>query len=64
MKSFKKKIKLLGYAIMIILASLAAGVGGAPIPRQGRREERNEIKIEMIDSKDDEVESEELEIKK
>lgn len=64
MKNFKKKLKLLCYVILIVLASLAAGISGAPIPMRGRKEERNEINIEMVDSKDDSTQSEKIEIKK
>lgn len=63
MKRFKKKLKLLCYVILIILASLAAGIGGAPIPMRGRKEERNEIKIELIDTKEEETESDDRSIK-
>lgn len=64
MKNFKKKLKLLCYVILIVLASLAAGIGGAPVPMRGRKEERNEISIEMVDLKDDSTQSEKIEIKK
>ncbi|TPD68213.1 hypothetical protein [Flavobacterium microcysteis] len=64
MKSFMKKLKLLGYVILIILASLAAGISGAPVPMRGKKEERNEINIEMVDLKEDSTESENIEIKK
>jgi len=64
MESFKKKLRLLAYAMLILLASKAAGIGGAPLPRQGRKEERYDIKIEMIDSKEEETESEQIEVKK
>ncbi|WP_370030314.1 hypothetical protein [Flavobacterium sp. 28YEA47A] len=59
-----KKLKLLGYVILIVLASLAAGIGGAPVPIRGRREEHNEIDIEMVDVKDDSTQSKKIEIKK
>lgn len=64
MKSFMKKLKLLGYVILIILASLAAGISGVPVPMRGKKEERNEINIEMVDLKEDSTESENIEIKK
>lgn len=64
MKNFKKKLKLLCYVILIVLASLTAGISGAPIPMRGRKEERNEINIEMVDLKDDSTQSEKIEIKK
>lgn len=64
MKSFMKKLKLLGYVILIILASLAAGISGAPVPMWGKKEEHNEINIEMVDVKEDSTESENIEIKK
>lgn len=63
MKKIKNKLKLLGYVMLIVLASIAAGIGGAPMPRQGRKEEHYEIKIEMLDSKEEEAESK-AEIKK
>jgi len=64
MENFKKKLKLLCYVILIVLASLAAGIGGAPIPMRGRKEERNEINIEVVDTEDDSTQSEKIEIKK
>ena len=64
MESFKKKLRLLAYAMLILLASMAAGIGGAPLPRQGRKEECYDVKIEMIDSKEEETESEQIEVKK
>ena len=64
MKNFKKKLKVLCYVIFIVLVSLAAGISGAPIPMRGRKEERNEINIEMVDLKDDSTQSEKIEIKK
>lgn len=64
MKSFMKKLKLLGYVILIVLASLAAGISGAPVPMRGKKEERNEINIEVVDLKEDSTESENIEVKK
>ncbi|WP_447635962.1 hypothetical protein [Flavobacterium microcysteis] len=64
MENFKKKLKLLCYVILIVLASLAAGIGGAPVPMRGRKEERNEINIEVVDTEDDSTQSEKIEIKK
>lgn len=59
-----KKLKLLGYVILIVLASLAAGISGAPVPMRGKKEERNEINIEVVDLKEDSTESENIEVKK
>lgn len=62
MENFKKKLKLLCYVVLIVLASLAAGIGGAPVPMRGKREERNEIHIEMVE--DVSTQSEKIENKK
>ncbi len=60
MKKFKKIIRLLCLILMILLASIGVGLaGGMPIPLTGRREEMTPvIKIEQVDKKEDESDSE------
>ncbi|SDB31242.1 hypothetical protein SAMN03097699_0642 [Flavobacteriaceae bacterium MAR_2010_188] len=59
MKKFKKIIRLLCLILMILLASIGVGLaGGMPIPINARREDMTtEVKIEQVDKKEDESDS-------
>lgn len=63
MKKFKKFIRLLALILMILLASIGVGLaGGMPIPLTGRREDMApDIKVEQLDKKEDELDSENTE---
>lgn len=53
MKSLKKAIRLSGLVLLILLATLGIGIGGAvPIPPNKKREDANEIKIELVEVKE------------
>lgn len=65
MKSLKKTIKLLGFVLLIILASVGVGIGGgAPVLPTSKKEDSIEIKVELPESKDNENEVIEINIKK
>lgn len=52
MRSFKKAMKLFGVSILMVLALLGIGIGGAaPLPVIKRRENSVAINIELFDSK-------------
>lgn len=61
MKNLKKTIKLFGFILLIILASVGVGIGGgAPVLPTGKKEDSIEIKVELPESKDNENEVIEL----
>jgi len=51
MKSFKKLMRLMGLALLILLASVGLG-GGVPIPPSNKRENHMEIKIELRETEE------------
>lgn len=54
MKSFKRKMRLLGYIILIVLASVGIGIGGAvTVPPVLRTKDRDDTPIELLETKDD-----------
>ena len=54
MKLLKKTVKLLGITMLIVLASIGIGLGGGiPIPSSKKKEDFLEIKIELVDTNDD-----------
>ncbi|UII23371.1 hypothetical protein [Fulvivirga ligni] len=53
MQKTKKLLRLLGLAIIIILASAGLGINGAIVP-VFRRPEKENIKIELVEKRDDE----------
>ncbi len=54
MKSFKRKLRLLGYIALIILASIGIGLGGAvTTPPVLRTKDRDDTPIELLESKED-----------
>lgn len=64
MKSLKKTIKLFGFLLLIILASVGVGIGGgAPVLPNSKKEDSIEIKAELPESKDNKNEVIELGIK-
>jgi len=55
MKSFKKTVRLLGFIILMVLASAGVGLmGGIPMPTVKRREQTIEIKVELTESNEEE----------
>lgn len=64
MKNLKKTIKLFGFILLIILASMGVGIGGdAPVLPTSKKEDSIEVKVELPESKDNENEVMELSIK-
>jgi len=51
MNGIKRMLKLFGLACLIVLATVGIGIGGgAPILSTNKREERAEMKIELLES--------------
>jgi hypothetical protein len=64
MKSFKKTLRLLGLVLLIVLASFGVGFGGGvPIPPSRKKEDTIEIKVELVESKEDETKLSQFDIK-
>ncbi len=64
MKRFKKTLRLLGFILLIVLASVGIGLGGGvPIPPANKKKDTIEIKVEMLESVDDKTKSEQFDIK-
>lgn len=61
-KFLKKRIKLIGFIILIALGSIGIGINAAILP-VFRRQDIKETKIEMIETKDDESDDQENEQK-
>lgn len=57
MRKIMKAIRLLGLVLMILLASIGIGLtGGVPVFSNSRKEDQNEIKIELVETeKEDET---------
>jgi hypothetical protein len=54
MKHFKKYIKLLALVFFMVLMSIGVGLnGGIPVATNRKRERDHEIKIELVEEKDD-----------
>ena len=54
MKSFKRKLRLLGYILLIVLASVGIGLGGAiTTPPVLRTKDREDTPIELLETKED-----------
>ena len=60
MKKIKKLIRISAYVLFISLAAIGVGINGAILPTF-RRMENPEVKIEMVETKDEETDFEELE---
>lgn len=64
MKSFKKTLKLLGLAFLIVLASLGIGIGGGvPIPPSNKKKDTIEIKVELVESNEEKTKLGQFDIK-
>jgi hypothetical protein len=64
MKSFKRILRLSGFVLLIVLASVGVGfAGGVPIPSSNKKEDTIEIAIELVESQEDETTLHKLEIK-
>lgn len=61
MKKLKRKLRLFAYMLFITLLSIGIGFGVAIIPPPNRREMNTEIKIEMVEKKEDDLEIIDLE---
>ena len=54
MTGFKRKLRLLGYILLIVLASIGIGIGGAvTTPPVLRTKDREETPIELLETKED-----------
>lgn len=63
MKNFKRLLRIVGLIILIILASSGIGFTGHFLSNNRERYLDKEIKIEQVDKKEDESESESKEVK-
>ena len=64
MKCFTKILRLLGLVLLIVLASVGIGIGGGiPIPPSNKKEDTIEIKVELVESKEDKTELGQFDIK-
>lgn len=52
MNNFKSIIRVVVLVFIITLAAAAAGIGGALIPIQRKKEDDNEIKIELVEPRE------------
>lgn len=56
MKSFKKTVKLIGFVLLIVLASVGIGITGAPpVPLSRKKEDTIEVKTESTETQADET---------
>lgn len=54
MKNLKKLLKIFGLTILIVLALFGIGIaGGIPVSSMNGKEDKDEIKIEMLDIKEE-----------
>jgi len=52
MESFKRKLKLLGLVVLIVLASFGVGIGGGvPVPSSNKKDEIIEVNADLLESK-------------
>lgn len=64
MKSFKRILRLSGFVLLIVLASVGVGfAGGVPIPSSNKKEDTIEITVEMVETQEDETTLHDMEIK-
>jgi hypothetical protein len=55
MKRFNKILRLIGLVLLLCLATIGISIGGGvPVPFARRKENTAEIKIELVETKDDE----------
>ena len=65
MKKFRRLITLLGFVLLMVLASLGMGIAGAvPIPQTTKRKEAIVIEVEKVDEEDAETDVSLLKIKR
>jgi len=56
MNNFKRTLRLLGLIVLLILASVGMGIGGAmPIPTNNRRQEIIEIQMDSEESLEEDL---------
>ncbi len=55
MKKFKKVFRLLGLALLLLLAAATAGLGAIAL-RRPEQDYDNEIKTEIVEGKEDKIE--------
>lgn len=54
MKSFKRRLRLLGYVLLIVLAAVGIGLGGGvTTPPVLRTKDREDTPIELLETKED-----------
>jgi hypothetical protein len=64
MKSFKKALKLTCLVLLICLATIGISTaGGAPVPLSRRKENDPQIKIELVEPKEDVTDLVQIDIK-
>jgi hypothetical protein len=64
MKSLKKGLKLICLVLMICLATIGISIaGGAPVPLSRRKENDPQIKIELVESKEEATDLVQIDIK-
>ena len=64
MKNLKKLLKIAGLVLLIVLACFGIGIaGGIPVSSANRKEDKAQIKIELLDTKDETTTNEAFEIK-
>lgn len=63
MKSFKKALRLACLVLLICLATIGISIAGAPIPFSRRKENDPQIKIELVDLKEEATDLTQIDIK-
>ncbi|QSE97695.1 hypothetical protein [Fulvivirga lutea] len=61
MKRIQKLIKLIGFIIILCLASIGLGFNAAILPNV-KRQDSNENNIELVENKDEESETQDAEL--
>lgn len=49
MKNFKKTLRLLGFGLLLVLATLGVGLGGTPLIQTKRRDDGQKADIELVE---------------
>jgi hypothetical protein len=62
MNKFEKKLRMLGFILLIILAAVGASMGGGIPVLPTKKDDNNEIKIELVESENNDNEKEESEV--
>jgi len=56
MERFKNILKLSALVLLIVLASVGIGLGGGvPIPPSNKRKDSTDLKIELVESNEDNI---------